>query len=104
MIAIGSRLAATHQPIFFKPALKRGPLRWYDFAARPIAVACSGVSVRITRAGEPMMREFSGNCLPSVTTEPAPTTLPRPILAAYDIQMFPKCSTHKLLILGRMNK
>ena len=37
----------------------------------------------MTRAGEPMIREYSGNCLPSVITEPAPTTLQRPIFEPF---------------------
>jgi hypothetical protein len=39
--------------------------------------------VRTTLAGEPMMRELSGNSLPSVTTLPAPTIELRPIFALF---------------------
>ena len=49
----------------------------------PIAVTCAGSSVRITRAGAPMISECSGNVLPSVITAPAPTMLLRPILAPF---------------------
>ena len=39
--------------------------------------------MRTTRAGEPMISEFSGYSLPSVMTDPAPTMLPRPIRAPF---------------------
>ena len=38
----------------------------------------------MTRAGEPMISEFSGNSLPVVTTEPAPTMQPRRISAPFN--------------------
>ncbi len=37
----------------------------------------------MTRAGDPMISEFSGNSLPSVITEPAPTMLFLPIFAPF---------------------
>jgi len=48
-----------------------------------MAATCAESSVRITRAGAPMISECSGNCLPSVITDPAPTMLRRPIRAPF---------------------
>src|SRR5437667_72275 len=42
---------------------------------------CSGLSWRIALAGVPMIKEPSGNSLPSVTSEPAPTRQFLPIFA-----------------------
>jgi hypothetical protein len=43
----------------------------------------SSVNVRIARAGAPMMRELSGNSLPSVISAPAPTRQFLPIFAPF---------------------